>query len=250
MAPMDSFYRIIFYPITYILSPFSTSHNPWCLDSRVNMVSKANFNRRFHLPVSKMWNLRWNESLSVHSFILQFHRIILAFFFLSHRSLPPHSLGHSRRPSLMSCPRPQWQSSRPRSRLAAPAPATGAAHWISRRGDTRRGGVTRQGSRDRPPPPPPRAVRRSGASTTSGWRCFRRGRGNHVGWGRSGLGCGNLAELAPAVGGAHAHGGAPARDRRCCARRSSLASCTAGDGGLTCAWMKKKLRTRWFEPRL
>jgi hypothetical protein len=82
MAPMDSFYRIIFYPITYILSPFSTSHNPWCLDSRVNMVSKANFNRRFHLPVSKMWNLRWNESLSVHSFILQFHRIILAFFFV------------------------------------------------------------------------------------------------------------------------------------------------------------------------
>jgi hypothetical protein len=35
---MDSLYRIIFYPITYIFSSFSTDHIPSCLDSRVDMV--------------------------------------------------------------------------------------------------------------------------------------------------------------------------------------------------------------------
>jgi len=39
MVPMNSFYRIIFYPITFILSPFSTNHIPSCLSSRVDMVS-------------------------------------------------------------------------------------------------------------------------------------------------------------------------------------------------------------------
>jgi hypothetical protein len=40
MVPMDSFYRTIFYPITYILSPISTNHIPSCLGSRIDMVSK------------------------------------------------------------------------------------------------------------------------------------------------------------------------------------------------------------------
>ena len=35
---MDSFYRTIFYPITYILSLFSTTHIPSYLGSRVDMV--------------------------------------------------------------------------------------------------------------------------------------------------------------------------------------------------------------------
>jgi len=39
MVPMDSFYRTIFYPITYTLSPFSTNHIHSCLGSRVDMVS-------------------------------------------------------------------------------------------------------------------------------------------------------------------------------------------------------------------
>ena len=39
MIPMNSFYRTIFYSITYILSPFSVNHILSCLDSRVDMVS-------------------------------------------------------------------------------------------------------------------------------------------------------------------------------------------------------------------
>jgi hypothetical protein len=36
---MDSFYVIIFYLITYILSPFSTNRITSCLGSHVDMVS-------------------------------------------------------------------------------------------------------------------------------------------------------------------------------------------------------------------
>jgi hypothetical protein len=36
---MDSFNETIFYPITYILSPFSINHISSCLGSRVDMVS-------------------------------------------------------------------------------------------------------------------------------------------------------------------------------------------------------------------
>ena len=49
MVPMDSFYRIIFYPITYVLSPFSTNHIPKCLGS-VDMVSNLD-------PVSMIFAL-------------------------------------------------------------------------------------------------------------------------------------------------------------------------------------------------
>jgi len=37
-----SFYRIFFYPIIFILSPFSTNHITSCLGSRVDMVSNLN----------------------------------------------------------------------------------------------------------------------------------------------------------------------------------------------------------------
>jgi len=36
---MDSFYTTIFYPITFILSPFSTNYITLCLGSCVDMVS-------------------------------------------------------------------------------------------------------------------------------------------------------------------------------------------------------------------
>jgi hypothetical protein len=36
---MDSLYTIIFYPITFILSLFSTNHITSCLGSRIDMVS-------------------------------------------------------------------------------------------------------------------------------------------------------------------------------------------------------------------
>jgi len=39
MVPMDSFYRIFFYPITFILSPFLTNHITLCLEFCVDMVS-------------------------------------------------------------------------------------------------------------------------------------------------------------------------------------------------------------------
>jgi hypothetical protein len=42
MAPMDSFYGTIFYPIVYILSPVSINHIPSYLGSRVDMVSNLN----------------------------------------------------------------------------------------------------------------------------------------------------------------------------------------------------------------
>ena len=45
---MDSFYRTNFYPIAYILSPFSTDHNPF--GSRVDMVSNLD-------PVSMIFAL-------------------------------------------------------------------------------------------------------------------------------------------------------------------------------------------------
>jgi len=38
---MDSLYRIIFYSIIYILSPFYTNHIPSYLGSRINIVSKG-----------------------------------------------------------------------------------------------------------------------------------------------------------------------------------------------------------------
>lgn len=40
MVPMDSFYKTIFYPVTYIiLFPSSGNHNPSCIGFRVDMVS-------------------------------------------------------------------------------------------------------------------------------------------------------------------------------------------------------------------
>ena len=39
MTLIDSFYTIIFYPITFILSSFSTNHITLCLESCVDMVS-------------------------------------------------------------------------------------------------------------------------------------------------------------------------------------------------------------------
>jgi hypothetical protein len=39
MFSMDSFYKVIFYLIAYILSLFSVNHIPSCLGSRVDMVS-------------------------------------------------------------------------------------------------------------------------------------------------------------------------------------------------------------------
>ena len=39
MVPIDSFYRIFFYPITFIVSPFLTNHITSCLGFCVDMVS-------------------------------------------------------------------------------------------------------------------------------------------------------------------------------------------------------------------
>jgi len=39
MVPIASFYRILFYPITFIISPFSTNHITSCLGFCVDMVS-------------------------------------------------------------------------------------------------------------------------------------------------------------------------------------------------------------------
>jgi len=39
MVPMDSFYRIFFYPIIFILSPFLANHITSCLGFGVDMVS-------------------------------------------------------------------------------------------------------------------------------------------------------------------------------------------------------------------
>ena len=39
MVPMDSFYRIFLYPITFILSPFLANHITSCLGFCVDMVS-------------------------------------------------------------------------------------------------------------------------------------------------------------------------------------------------------------------
>jgi len=39
MVPIDSFYKIFFDPITFILSPFSTNHITFCLGSRIDMIS-------------------------------------------------------------------------------------------------------------------------------------------------------------------------------------------------------------------
>ena len=50
MILMDSFYRTIFYPIIYILSPFSINHIPSCLGSREDMVSNLD-------PVSMIFAL-------------------------------------------------------------------------------------------------------------------------------------------------------------------------------------------------
>jgi hypothetical protein len=50
MDLIDSFYRIIFYSITYILSPFSTNHIPSYLGSCVDMVSNLD-------PISMIFTL-------------------------------------------------------------------------------------------------------------------------------------------------------------------------------------------------
>jgi hypothetical protein len=47
---MDSFYIIILYPITFILSPLSTNHITSCLGSRVDIVSNLE-------PVSMIFTL-------------------------------------------------------------------------------------------------------------------------------------------------------------------------------------------------
>ena len=39
MVPMDIFYRIFFYPITFILSPFLANHITSCLGFCVDMIS-------------------------------------------------------------------------------------------------------------------------------------------------------------------------------------------------------------------
>ena len=36
---MNSFYKIFFYPIIFILYPFSTNHITSCLGSRIDMIS-------------------------------------------------------------------------------------------------------------------------------------------------------------------------------------------------------------------
>jgi len=50
MVPMDNIYTIICYPITFILSPFSTNHITLCLGSHVGMISKLD-------PVSMIFAL-------------------------------------------------------------------------------------------------------------------------------------------------------------------------------------------------
>ena len=47
---MDSFYRIFFYPITFILSPFSANHIALCLEFCVDMVYNSD-------PVSMIFAL-------------------------------------------------------------------------------------------------------------------------------------------------------------------------------------------------
>ena len=39
MIPIDSFYKIFFYPIIFILSPFSANNINSCLGFRIDMVS-------------------------------------------------------------------------------------------------------------------------------------------------------------------------------------------------------------------
>ena len=50
MVPMDSFYIIVFNPITYILAPFFINRIPSCLGSRIDMVSNLD-------PVSMIFTL-------------------------------------------------------------------------------------------------------------------------------------------------------------------------------------------------
>ena len=50
MIQMDSFYRICFYPIIFILFPFSTNHINSCIGYRVDMVSNVD-------PVSMIFTL-------------------------------------------------------------------------------------------------------------------------------------------------------------------------------------------------
>ena len=56
MVIIDSFYRIIFYPITFIISPFSTNYITSCLGSRVDMVSNLD-------PVSMIFTLSLGTTL-------------------------------------------------------------------------------------------------------------------------------------------------------------------------------------------
>jgi len=50
MVPMDSFYRIFFYPITFIHSPFIANHITSCLGFCVDMISNLD-------PVSMIFAL-------------------------------------------------------------------------------------------------------------------------------------------------------------------------------------------------
>ena len=61
MVLMDSFYRIIFYPTTYILSPFFTHHIPSCLGSHVDMSQESDMCHDFKITCySQGWMMsRW-----------------------------------------------------------------------------------------------------------------------------------------------------------------------------------------------
>jgi hypothetical protein len=56
MTPMNSFYGTFFYPITYILSPFSNNHIPSFIGSCVDMVSNLD-------PVSMIFALSSTTTL-------------------------------------------------------------------------------------------------------------------------------------------------------------------------------------------
>jgi hypothetical protein len=58
MVAIDSFYITIFYPITYILSPFSINHIPLCFGSRVDMISNLD-------PVSIIFLSLFNNYIAI-----------------------------------------------------------------------------------------------------------------------------------------------------------------------------------------
>ena len=68
MAPINSFYTIIFYPVTFILFPFSTNHTTLCLRFRVDMVSNLD-------PVFMIFTLfLFNNHLVTSAKMLRWHR--------------------------------------------------------------------------------------------------------------------------------------------------------------------------------